>query len=121
MGTAATPAALSAATSKGELAALDDLADSIEDNAGEQRRLAGRIRKLRSDRAAGRTWRQLLSPDSRPSIFQAASAALQTISQASGSLRRRLARGLRDEGATIPAIAETLEVSHQRVSTLLRP
>jgi hypothetical protein len=104
----------------GELAALDDLAASIEANADVERRLAARIRRLRSGRAAGRTWRELLAYDVGPSVVQIASAVLHTISQASGSLRRRVARGLRAEGATVPAIAETLEVSHQRVSTLLR-
>jgi hypothetical protein len=104
----------------GELAGLDDLAARIEANADAERRLAVRIRQLRSGRSAGRTWREILSSDHRPSVVQAASAVLHTISEASGSLRRRVAKGLRAEGATVPAIAETLEVSHQRVSALLR-
>lgn len=106
---------------EGELAALDDLADRIDENAGQEHRLAGRIRGLRSGRAAGRSWTDLFATDSRPAVVQSASSVVSSVSRLSGSLRRLLARGLRDEGAPIPAIAEKFGVTRQRVSTLLRP
>jgi predicted transcriptional regulator len=46
---------------------------------------------------------------------------LCSLSWLSASLRRLLARGMRDEGESISVIAETFEVSRQRVSTLLQP
>ena len=45
---------------------------------------------------------------------------LRRATEASGQLRRRVAAGLRAEGATLPAIARWFGVSHQRISTLLR-
>lgn len=114
-------AAGSGGDADGELEALDDLADRMDENAGDEHRLAARIREFRSGRAAGHSWKELLAADSRPSVVQTASKLLCSLSWLSASLRRLLARGMRDEGESISVIAETFEVSRQRVSTLLQP
>jgi transposase len=62
----------------------------------------------------------LLDGEPRPGALQLSSTILARLTEGSASLRRGLVRALRAEGATIPAIAEHLGVSHQRVSSLLR-
>lgn len=102
------------------LASLDDLAAALDDNARDQRLLAGRIRYLRAGAAKGKRWKDLLDGEPRPGALQLSSTILARLTEGSASLRRGLVRALRAEGATIPAIAEHLGVSHQRVSSLLR-
>lgn len=103
-----------------ELLALDDLATAIEDNVRDERRLARRIRQLRADRTKGQSWHDLLSHKTYPPVLELSTRILGRATAISAALRRRLARGLRAEGATLPAIGENFGVSHQRVSTLLR-
>jgi hypothetical protein len=104
----------------GELATLDELATAVDANARDQRRLAGLIRRLRTARAAGASWQDLLTGEQRPGVLGLTAQILRGVSDASGTLRRQLAQGLRAEGATISAIAAMFGVSHQRVSALLR-
>ncbi len=104
---------------QGELAALDGLADAVEENARDERRLARGIRQLRIGRAAGRSWQNLVSGERQPGVLKLMSRILNRLTETSGNLRRVVARGLRLEGATIAAVAALLGVSHQRVSALL--
>lgn len=103
-----------------ELNALDSLADEAEENAREERVLARRIRQLRTGRAAGRSWHTLLDRELGTALLAMPTRILRRATDVSGLLRRRLAAGLRAEGATIPAIARRFGVTHQRISTLLR-
>ena len=103
-----------------ELEMLDDLAGVIEENAREERLLARRMRRLRAERASGRSWHALLSEESTPAALRLAATVVGRITEAGAHFRRSVARGLRLEGATIPAIAASFGVSHQRVSVLLR-
>jgi Homeodomain-like domain len=102
------------------LVALDDLAGIVEDNARDERLLARRINRLQKGRAQGHSWHALLASESRPGTLELAARVLRRLTETSGRLRRALVKGLRAEGATIPAIAKTFGVSHQRVSSLLR-
>lgn len=103
-----------------ELLALDGLAATIEDNVRDERLLARRIRQLRAGRTTGRSWHDLLGQKAHPAVLELSTRVLGRATAISAALRRTLARGLRAEGATIPAIGEIFGVSHQRVSTLLR-
>lgn len=103
-----------------ELAALDGLATRIEENARDDRQLARRIRQLRADRAAGRSWHTLLGRESQPRLLDLSARVLRRATETSVMVRRLLASGLRGEGATVPAIAEKFGVSHQRISAVLR-
>lgn len=100
--------------------AIDQLADAIEENARDERRLARRLRRLRAGRAAGRSWRRLLDSEPDPGTLMVVGRVLARMSGASGVLRRALAQAVRGEGETVAEIARRFGVSHQRVSTILR-
>jgi len=102
-----------------ELDQLDQLAGRFEDEARSVRHLAGRLRQLRAGRARGRSWEELVD-GRRPGVLDLVDQAVRRLTESSAALRRVLVRGLRAEGATMPAIAQVLGVSHQRVSVLLR-
>lgn len=100
--------------------ALDSLAGALADNARDQRLLARRIGRLQAGRAHGESWQELLAREGPPATPELSTRILRRLSVVTATLRRTLARGLRSEGASIPAIAKTFGVSHQRVSSLLR-
>ena len=103
-----------------EVAALDQVAETLEENARDERRLARHVRQLRNGRAAGRSWHKLLDRDGVSRLLDVPSRIVRRATEVSAQLRRRLASGLRAEGATLPAIAQRFGVTHQRISTLLR-
>ena len=99
---------------------LAELSVALADAAREERVLARRVDQLRAGRRRGRSWHDLLAHERSPGTLELSGRALTRLSRATAALRTTLARGLRSEGATIPAIARTFGVSHQRVSALLR-
>ena len=102
-----------------ELDRLDDLAARFEDEARSVRHVAGRLRQLRAGRARGRSWEEIIE-GRRLGVLDLVDQAVRRLTESSATLRRLLVRGLRTEGATMPAIAQVLGVSHQRVSVLLK-
>lgn len=116
----AQPSTTPPAAREEELDALEGLAEVVEENAREERVLARRIRQLRTGRATGRSWHTLLDRELGTALLAMPTRILRRATEISGLLRRRLAAGLRAEGATIPAIAHRFGVTHQRISALLR-
>lgn len=102
------------------LSALRTLATTLEENAAEEELLARRIRDISAKREAGQDWLELLRAEEDPGTVHLLSSVLARLSAASGGVRRALVVSLREEGATIPVIANLFGVTHQRVSNLLR-
>lgn len=102
------------------VAAIDELADAIEANASDERLLARRLRRLRSGRAAGRSWRRLLDSEPDPGALAIVGRILARMSSTSGGLRRTMAQAVHGEGETVAEIARRFGVTHQRISTILR-
>lgn len=102
------------------LRALDALAEALEQISQDQEVLAKKIDSLRQARSKGLSWQDILGEEDAPGSMQVVSRMLACLSKASGALRKELVEELREEGATIPAIARLFGVTHQRVSNLLR-
>ena len=102
------------------LAALEQMDQRIELNVRDERTLQRRIRRLREARQQGQSWRTILDEEPEPGALHLVGLLLGRLSESSGVLRRSLARALRSEGETVPAIARRFGVTHQRVSSLLR-
>ncbi len=100
--------------------ALIELLEVLDNTAAEQRLLIERVQALQAARKEGRGWSEALAGEETPGTVQLISSMLAGLSVASGRLRRDLVVALREEGATIPAIARRFGVTHQRVSSLLR-
>lgn len=105
---------------EGVLAALDQLAEALEENARDQEILLERIGELHRARASGMSWEDILSKEEKLGTMQLLSRMLARLSAASGTLRKEMVDGLRDEGVSVPTIARLFGVTHQRVSNLLR-
>lgn len=102
------------------LAALDALSKALAQIAEDQHLLEAKLAALRSQRAGGMAWRDILSSEDAPGSMQIVSRMLACLAKASGTLRKELVDTLRREGVSIPAIARMFGVTHQRVSNLLR-
>ncbi|MGH9093163.1 MAG: hypothetical protein ACRDZR_17560 [Acidimicrobiales bacterium] len=102
------------------LQALDALAEALEQIADDRQVLVKKIEELRRSRRKGLAWQEILVEEDGPGSMQVVSRMLACLSKASGTLRKELVEELREEGATIPAIARLFGVTHQRVSNLLR-
>jgi hypothetical protein len=101
------------------IGAVDSLIDAIERNTGDERMLLGRLNSLRRDRAGGKTVTSTLEDEPNPGTMQLLGRVLSRLMEASGNARRALARSMRSEGTSIPAIARVFGVTHQRVSNIL--
>jgi hypothetical protein len=99
--------------------ALDALSDAIERNTGDERLLQGRLAGLRRERAAGTAVTTALEQEPTPGTMELLGRILSRLMEASGNARRALARTMRSEGTSIPAIARVFGVTHQRVSNIL--
>jgi hypothetical protein len=100
--------------------ALDALSDAIERNSGDERLLLGRIHGLRRARSGGSGMTTALENEPSPGTMELLGRILARLMEASGLARRALARSMRDEGTSIPAIAKIFGVTHQRVSNILQ-
>jgi predicted XRE-type DNA-binding protein len=93
-----------AASSTDDLASLnDELAD------------------MQQDRKNGRSWRHIISDTPSPNALSLLTTITTNFGRASGSFRRALALGLRQEGLQVTEVARLFAVSRQRVSALVRP
>ena len=99
--------------------ALDALTDAIEQNAGDERQLVQKVGALREARLAGKPITETLSEERAPGTMELLGRVLTRLMDASGGARRALARAMRSEGTTVPAIARIFGVTHQRISNIL--
>jgi len=102
------------------LRALDRLAEALEENSRDQELMLRRVQQLRQARTSGMPWENILSKEEGMGTMQLMSRMLGRLSTASGTLRKEMVYGLRDEGVSVPTIARLFGVTHQRVSNLLR-
>ena len=101
------------------LEAIDVLADAVEANSDDEKLLTQRLDDLRRERERGVAVTQALAEEADPGTMQVLGRVLSRLMDASGNVRRSLARSMRTEGTSIPAIARIFGVTHQRVSNIL--
>ena len=102
------------------VAALSELETTVIENIADERVLVRRVRRLRSARSSGRSWRDVLGSEPEPGTLTLVGRVLGRMSESSGNVRRALARALRNEGLTISGIAKRFNVTHQRISSLIK-
>ncbi len=99
--------------------ALTALSDAIEHNSRDEAQLQERIAELRQARQSGAEVTAALRQEPSPGTVQLLGRVLARLMESSGHVRRALARTMRAEGTSIPAIARLFGVTHQRVSNIL--
>jgi hypothetical protein len=102
------------------LEALDAFVAALRANEASAHEATARAELIRAQRAAGRSYREIVAAEDRPLIVEIASRNLERLHEAGSRLRRAEARALHREGMTMDAIAQLFGVTRQRVSALLR-
>jgi len=100
--------------------ALRDLEDALDDNARRMEQIKRRIREIREQRAAGRSYREIVEATEGDLSVQLITEATQALAEFGARVRRAEAVALYAEGMTMEEIAEKFGVTRQRVSALLR-
>ena len=102
------------------LAALTDIEEAAQDNAGRSRQLQRRARQLRRQLESGKNLASLVEAEPAPRMVELISSNMATLETAGAEFRAAEALALRAEGLTIEAIAELFGVTRQRISALLK-
>lgn len=102
------------------LAALDELAEALDDNVERARRMKARIGELQRALGAGRALRDVIPEEEPPPIVRLLTDSARVLDAYGSRVRRTEARALYSEGMTMDEIATMFGVSRQRVSVLLR-
>ena len=100
--------------------ALEALVQQIDLSVEELRRTRERAVTLLADRAAGRSWLQLVTAEARPLVVESISSVLSSLATAGHTWRREEAAALQREQVSIARIAALFGVTRQRISALLR-
>lgn len=100
---------------------LDDVAAAADAAADEQRKVARAARAMQRARDRGEPWSAILDRGRMASVVDTLRASAHALRVASTTLMTVLAVGLAAEGKSRRHIAERLGVSHQRVTSMLRP
>jgi hypothetical protein len=100
-------------------AAFEDAADALDQAPVEASAAARRVRRLRGARASGRRWGDILGRGVARNLLEEIGGLARRMSSAAGRLRRAIVDALLGDGLRVTQIAETLGVSHQRISRVL--
>ena len=109
------PTAADAATK-----ALEELVAAIDECVLQLQHSRARAQELLASRAAGISWLQIVTAESRPLVVESVSAVLSTLARAGSTFRREQAYALQGERVSINRIAALFGVTRQRISALLR-
>ena len=99
--------------------ALDGVVDALGDACEQQSEVEKEAGLLREHRQTGRPLVDM-PVDDKGGIVMHLSSMLNRLNNATTRLRRAQAKAMREEGATTERIADSLGVTRQRVSALLR-
>lgn len=99
---------------------LERVADTAEQVAEDQQALARRARTMQRQRARGWSWSQVLDSQPSPGVIELLRKSRQAVTSLASGFSAILARELSHEGESRRQIARRLQVTHQRVTALLR-
>ena len=99
---------------------LEQVADTAEQVAEDQRDLARQARQMQGQLDQGWSWSQVLDDQPSPGIVAKLRKTRLVVASLAAGLSATVARELSREGHSRRQIAGRLQVTHQRVSALLR-
>lgn len=102
------------------LDALAEIELMVRDNAARNRKIAARVKWIRSRIEDGASLTDLVRSEPRPRVVEMITTKMSALQSIGAAFRSAEARALRDEGLTMQAIADLFGVTRQRISALLK-
>ena len=99
--------------------ALRDLERALDANARRMAQIKRRIAEIRSQRSAGRSYREIVEATKGDLSVQLITEATQALDEFGARVRRTEALALYNDGMTMEEIAKKFGVTRQRLSALL--
>jgi len=99
---------------------IEDVSSAVEENLSDERDLLLELQRVREERVAGVPLRQAIGKDGRPRSLVLIGRIAARMTRAGARWQHAVARSLAHEGESVTSIARRFEVSHQRISTILR-
>jgi hypothetical protein len=102
------------------LAAIEELCVTLREINKRNDLALERAAEIRRQRAAGRTYREIVEDAAGPLVVELTRENLMCLMDAGSRVRRLESKALHDEGMTMEEIARLFGVTRQRVSALLK-
>jgi len=100
--------------------AIDDASRSIEGNVSDEEDLLVELTRVRRDRIAGVPMAEAIGTPGRPRALILLNQMVDRLSRTSSRLRRAFVVSLVEEGEHVNLVAKRFQVTHQRISAILR-
>src|SRR5665213_9735 len=100
--------------------AIDDVSIAVEDSVSDQEDLLSELGRIRHDRVAGVPLQESIGGTGQPRALVLLNRVTNRLSLGSARLRRALVTSLVKDGESVNSVAKRFEVTHQRISSILR-
>jgi hypothetical protein len=100
--------------------AIDEFSRSVRENVSDENDILLELAQVRRQRVSGIPLGQALGGVGRPRSIVLLSQIAHRLTLGSARLRRALVTSLVQEGESVTAVAKRFEVTHQRISSILR-
>lgn len=100
--------------------AIDDVSIAVKQNVSDQEDLLSELGRIRHDRAAGVPLQESIGGAGQPRALVLLNRVTKRLTLGSARLRRALVTSLVQEGESVNSVARRFEVTHQRISSILR-
>jgi len=100
--------------------AIDDVSIAVADSVSDQEDLLSELGRIRHDRVAGVPLQESIGGTGQPRALVLLNRVTNRLSLGSARLRRALVTSLVKDGESVNSVAKRFEVTHQRISSILR-
>jgi hypothetical protein len=100
--------------------AIDEVSSAVEENVSDEQDLLSELARVRHERMAGAPLRETLGETGQPRALVLLSRLVDRLTVGSARMRRALVVSLKREGESVTSIARLFQVTHQRISSILR-
>ena len=100
--------------------AIDDVSIAVEENVNDQEDLLSELGRIRHDRVAGVPLQESIGGAGQPRALALLTRVTRRLNLGSARLRHALVTSLVKEGESVNSVAKRFEVTHQRISSILR-
>jgi hypothetical protein len=100
--------------------AIDDVTRAVVGSVSDEEDLLDELARVREERILGTPMAETIGEAGRPRALMLMDRVINRLSFGSSRLRRAFVVSLVEEGQSVTSVAQRLQVTHQRISAILR-